>query len=134
MRAMVDLVRQDIRYAIRTFLRTPGFSLLAIATIAIGVGANAAIFTIVNAVLLQPLPFPRAGELFLVAQQNRDTRQNFGDASPANYLDWRARNRSFSGVTAFRDTTFTLASGDRPERVGGAIVNGNFFGVPAVLE
>jgi putative ABC transport system permease protein len=125
----MDLLRQDARYAVRTLVRAPGFAVTAILTIAVGVGASAAIFSIVNAMLLRPLAYPRADDLILVAQSNRQTRQSYGNASPANFLDWRVRNRSFTGLAASRQTSFTFASGDRPERVTGAMITANFFDV-----
>jgi putative ABC transport system permease protein len=126
---MIDTLLQDLRYATRTFRRSPGFLLLVVLTIAVGVGANAAIFSIVNAVLLRPLPYPRAHELVLVTDANRQTRQSHGDTTPANFLDWRVRQRSFTGLAAFRQASFTLSTSDHPERVPGAIVNANFFDV-----
>src|SRR4051812_3299188 len=126
---MIERLAQDFRYAIRTFRRSPGFVLLTVLTIAIGVGANAAIFSIVNAVLLRPLPFPRAGDLVLVGDSNRQTRVGYGDTSPANFLDWRQRHHSFTGMAAFRQAQFTVATSDRPERIPGAIVNASFFDV-----
>jgi putative ABC transport system permease protein len=126
-----DRVRQDVRYALRTLVRAPGFTLLAISTIAVGVGANAAIFSVVNAVLLRPLPFANAGELFLLHQTNTQTRQSSGNASPADILDWRARTKTFAGIAAFRDEAYVLG-GDRPERIGGANVSANFFDVLGV--
>ena len=129
---MIDTIGQDLRYALRTFRRSPGFVALAILTVAIGIGANAAIFSVVNSVLLRPLPFPDSQRLVLVSQTNRQTRASSHDASPANFLDWRARSHSFADIAAFRNAAFTLAPGDRPERVGGAIVNANFFDVLGV--
>jgi putative ABC transport system permease protein len=129
---VIERVRQDVRFAARTFRRSPGFLLLTVLTIAIGVGANAAIFSIVNAVLLRPLPFPAAGDLVLVTNSNRQTRQNNFDASPANFLDWRERQTSFTEMAAFRQATFALSGADRPESVAGAIVNTSFFDVLAV--
>jgi putative ABC transport system permease protein len=125
----VETLFQDLRYAARTFRREPGFVLLAILTIAVGVGANAAIFSIVNAVLLRPLPFPRASELVIVSQTNRQTKQSFSDATPANFLDWRTRNHSFTGMAASRSFSLTIASGDHPERIDGAMVSANYFHV-----
>src|SRR5262249_8955889 len=122
---MIDTLRHDLRYAIRTCLRVPGFALLAILTVAVGVGANAAIFSVVNAILLRPLPFPRDGELVLVSVSNRQTRQSSNNAMPATFLDWRAPNHSFTGLTAFREVTVTLSSGDRPERLLGGMVSAN---------
>jgi putative ABC transport system permease protein len=126
---VTERIWQDVRYAGRTFVRSPGFVSIAIATIAIGVGANAAIFSVVNATLLRPLPYPRAGELVLVSGSNRQTGQSTGDATPANFLDWRARNHSFTGMAAFREASVTLTAGDHPERRRAAIVNANFFDV-----
>jgi putative ABC transport system permease protein len=98
-------------------------------TIAVGVGANAAIFSIVNAVLLRPLPFANPDDLVLITDVNTQTRQNNFDASPANFLDWRVRARSLAGLAAFRQATLALSGGDRPESLSGAIVNANFFDV-----
>ncbi len=126
---MISTVLRDLRYAVRTFRRSPGFLALAVLTISVGVGANAAIFSIVNAVLLRPLPFPHAGDLVLVSNLNRLTKQSSLDASPANFLDWRRRQRSFTGMAAFREETVGLFSADRPERMPGAIVTVNFFDV-----
>ena len=129
---MIERLRQDLRYAARTFRRSPGFLLLAVLTIAVGVGANAAIFSVVNAVLWRPLPFPRPNDLVLVTDTNRQTKQSNGDTSPANFLDWRARQHSFSGLAAFRQARFTFSGADRPESVPGAMVNVNFFEVLAI--
>ena len=126
---MTDRLLQDIRYTIRTCLRSPGFTLLTVATMAIGIGANTAIFSVVNAVMLRPLPYPDPDALVIVSQMNRQTRQGFGDATPANFLDWRERNRSVAGMAALRDQSYVLASGSRPERVSGGLVNANFFEV-----
>src|SRR5450631_1728465 len=106
---MIDTLLQDLRYAARTFRRSPGFLALTVLTIAVGVGANAAIFSIVNAVLLRPLPFPHADNLVLVTDANRQTRQSNGDTSPANFLDWRARNHSCSAMAAFRQARFAFS-------------------------
>src|SRR5437867_12791335 len=105
---MIGALLQDLRYAARTFRRAPGFLVLTVLTIAVGVGANAAIFSVVNAVLLRPLPFPRPDGLVLVTDTNRLTRQNNFDTSPGNFLDWRARQHSFTGLSAFRQASFAL--------------------------
>src|SRR3954471_9864480 len=126
---MIERLAQDLRYAARTFRRAPGFLALTVLTIAIGVGANAAIFSIVNAVLLKRLPFAHPNDLVLVTDADRRTRQNNFDASPANFLDWRTRQHSFTALAAFRQATFALSGGNRPESIPGAIVNANFFDV-----
>jgi putative ABC transport system permease protein len=129
---MIERFAQDLRYAFRSFVRTPGFATLAIATIAIGIGANAAIFSVVNAVLLRPLPFRDPNALVILSDANRSTRQTAGDTTPANFLDWRSRNHAFAGMAAMRNETYTVAAGDHPERIGGAIVNASFFEVLGV--
>jgi putative ABC transport system permease protein len=129
MDSMTDAFWQDLRYSGRTFRRAPGFALLAILTVAIGIGSTAAIFSIVNAVLLRPLPFPRDDNLVLVFQTNLRTRQSQHAATPANFLDWRERSHSFTGLAAVLSTSFAIADTDRAERINGAIVNANFFDV-----
>jgi len=126
---VIERLWQDARYAGRMFMRSPGFVVIAILTIAIGVGANAAIFSVVNATMLRPLPYPRASELVLIGETNRQTRQSFGHAAPANFLDWSARNHSFTGLAGFEGTSLTFSSGDHPERRRAAMVTANFFDV-----
>src|SRR5262249_32743331 len=109
--------------------RSPSFFILALVTIATGVGANAAIFSIVDAVLLRPLPYPRADELVVVSETDRRTRQGLGNASPANFLDWRTRNHSFAGLAAFIHAPAIISDADHAERFDGAIVSVNFFEV-----
>ena len=125
---MIETLLQDLRYAARTFRRSPGFLLLTVLTIAIGVGANAAIFSIVNAVLLRPLPFPRAGDLVLV-----DRREPADEAEQRRRLAGQLPRLARAPAQLHGDGG--LPSGgvhavrprDRPERVAGAIVNANFF-------
>jgi putative ABC transport system permease protein len=119
----------DLRYAIRTLRRSPGFTAVAALTIAIGVGADTAIFSVVDAVLLRPLPYPRADELVHVSQNNRATRQTTPGVTPANFVDWRARNHTFTAMSAFESTSLILSDGDYPERLDGTMVNVNFFDV-----
>ena len=126
---MIEQLRQDLRYAARTLRRAPGFAAVAIGTIAIGVGATTAIFSVVNATMLRALPYPRSTELVLIGETNRQTRQSFGHAAPANFLDWRARNHSFTGIAGFENANITLSTGDHPERRRAAMVNANFFDV-----
>jgi putative ABC transport system permease protein len=130
--AMLESLTRDVRYAIRMLLRAPGFSIVAILTIAVGVGATAGVFSVVNAVLLRPLPFDRPDDLVLVSQQDRRTRMGVGDASPANFLDWRTRNRTLAGMAAMRGASLAFSAGDRPEQVAASIVSANFFDVLGV--
>jgi putative ABC transport system permease protein len=126
---MIEQLRQDLKYAARAFTRAPGFAIVAVLTVAIGVGANAAIFSVVNATLLRPLPFPDARELVLVSHSNKRTRQPGGGAAPANFLDWRIRNHAFAGMSGYREASLILSDTGFPERHRAAIVNANFFDV-----
>ncbi|HEY7292373.1 MAG TPA: ABC transporter permease [Vicinamibacterales bacterium] len=106
----------DLRYALRVLAARPGFSLVAILTLALGIGANTAIFTIVNAVLLQPLPFESSDRLMLVLERNGPFLST-PTTSWQNYSDWRDQSQSFESFGAFRNLTMTLSGGPEPERV-----------------
>jgi putative ABC transport system permease protein len=118
---------QDVRYAIRLLLKRPGFTAIAILALALGIGANTAIFSVVNAILLRPLPFKEPDRLVWFWEvQPRLDRAPF---SPADFLDYQAQNQTFDEVTAFRRLSFNLTGGDQPERITGAVVSANFFSV-----
>ncbi len=106
----------DLRYAVRGLLARPGFSLVAIATLALGIGANTAIFTVVDAVLLRPLPFRDPHRLMLIVERNGPFPATPTTSWP-NYVDWRDQSRSFENFGAFRNVTMTLGGGTEPERV-----------------
>jgi len=106
----------DLRYAIRVLLARPGFSAVAILTLALGVGANTAIFTVVNAVLLRPLPFHEPSRLMLIVERNGPFLSTL-TTSWQNYADWRDQAGSFESFGAFRNLTMTLTGGSEPERV-----------------
>ena len=125
---------QDLRYGARALLKNPGFSLIAVLTLALGIGANTAIFSVVNAVLLKPLPFNDPERL--VMGWNRGAEAAGGDRTPlavADLLDWRAQSRSFAEIGAFQNIMFNYTSGDSPERVQAAGVTANFFSVLGAL-
>jgi putative ABC transport system permease protein len=103
------------RSALRTLTARPGFAVVGILTLALGIGANTAIFTVVNAVLLRPLPFRDPGRLTLVLERNAQLATM--TTSWQNYVDWRDQARSFDGFGAFRPLTMTLGGGSEPERV-----------------
>ncbi|HLW54091.1 MAG TPA: ABC transporter permease [Candidatus Angelobacter sp.] len=106
---------QDFRYALRRLQKTPGFSAVAIITLALGIGANTAIFTVIDAVLLRPLPYRDPGRLVLLAER-WPTFPNLS-VSYENYMDWRNQNHSFSSVGAVRSTGMTLTGSGDPERL-----------------
>jgi len=105
----------DIRLALRNLTSRPGFALAAILTLALGIGANAAVFTVLHAVLLAPLPYANPGDVVVL----NETTREFPSLSVTryNYDDWRARAKSFAGMEAFRSTNMTLAGAGEPERV-----------------
>ena len=109
-------VMSDLRYAIRVLLARPGFSAVAILTLALGIGANTAIFTVVNAVLLRPLPFHEPSRLMVIVERNGPFLSTL-TTSWQNYADWRDQSGSFESFGAFRNLTMTLTGGSEPERV-----------------
>ncbi len=132
------MLLQEFRYAIRTLFRKPGFALVVIATLALGIGANAAIFSAVRAVLLKPLPFPEPDRLVQVFQVYADRPSQFGGtASPPDFVDWRRDNRSFDELASINAGSFPLTGdGQVAEQLRGASVTGGFFavlGVPPLL-
>jgi len=113
----------DLRYACRTSLKTPGFAFGIILTLALAIGANTVVFSVVNAVLLRPLPF-REPDRIVRIQEGQG-----GGVSPANFLDWRAQARSFSSISALCGFIFTLSGGGEPEPIHGAAVSAGHFRV-----
>jgi putative ABC transport system permease protein len=125
----MDTVIQDLRYAVRTLLKSPGFTLVAVLTLALGIGASTAIFSVVNGVMLKPLPYDAPDRLVVVWESKGGAAHNV--VNPGNYLDWRARARSFSEMALFSWSGLTFA-GDHPERVEGLSVTADLFGVLGV--
>jgi len=125
---------QDIRFGMRTLAKAPGFTAIAILTLALGIGANSALFSVVNGVLLNPLPYPKADQLVSVYT----TSETFERSSVTylNFLDWERDNRSFSHLGAFRGYNLFLTGAGEGERVRGDMVSAGFFpalGVRPVL-
>jgi putative ABC transport system permease protein len=122
---IIETLWQDLRYGWRMLVRHPGFALVAILTLALGIGANTAIFSVVNAVLLRPLSYASPDELVAI-WESRPGRER-ETATPANFLDWRERNDVFAALAAFGPASFTLTEGGEPEQLRGASVSHNFF-------
>jgi len=122
---------QDVRYALRVLRRNPGFTLLAVLTLALGIGANTAIFSLVNAVLLRPLPYAGADRIVQVWHTPPESFPGMTRfmVSPANYLDWRAQNHVFEFIAAYDSASLNWAGGDRPEAVTAGVVAPEFFAV-----
>jgi putative ABC transport system permease protein len=123
----MDNILQDVRYALRLCVRTPGFTMIAVLALALGIGANTAIFTIVNAVLLEPLPFRDPGRLVVMWETNgrRGGRPNV--LGPANFLRWRERATAFERTAPFYDYRINLTGSGAPEEVVGMDVTPDFF-------
>ena len=125
----------DLRLALRSLLRSPGFTLAAVATFALGIGANATVFGVVNAVLLRAYPFREPERLVQIFEKNARGGDDRFAVSPANARDWRERARSFEGIAVYGDgEAFTLRAddGSEPERLSGAVVTADFFRVLGV--
>jgi len=119
----------DARFALRTLRRTPALALAAIVTLALGIGANVAIFSAVNAVVLQPLPFPAPDRLVMITEENPEKHWHLNVAAPANVLDWRAGVADFQDVMAYADFVgrSTLTGRGDPQLLVVSRVTGNFF-------
>src|SRR5260370_34235398 len=119
---------QDIRFGLRTLVRAPGFTAVAAVTLALGIGASTAIFSVVTAVLLRHLPFNASEQLVTIRPATRQAaRFRIQTITPGDFLDWQSRNRSFGDMSAFTGATFALTSGGEPQRVLGASVSPRFF-------
>ena len=130
----LDNLRNDLRYAVRSYAKAPAFTVIILTTLALGIGASTAIFSMVNGILLQPLPLPDPDRL-VYANEVNGKGVVISMAWP-NYVDWRARAQSFQSLANSRDEPYTLTGVDRAQRLRGRRVTGNFFqtlGVSPVL-
>jgi putative ABC transport system permease protein len=123
-----DTLFHDIRYAVRALLRSPGMAFLTILILAVGIGANAAIFSVLKAVFLQPLPFPQADELTFVWNRNIRTGGR-GPSTFPDYQDWRDQNLTFDDMGAFSGLNLNLTGGEEPVRIRAAQVTSSVFEV-----
>ena len=123
----MTILLQDIRYAIRGLRKKPGFTLVAVVTLALGIGANTAIFSVVNAVLLKPLPFKDPDRLAIVWEEATFAGFPRNTPAPANFIDWKSQNRSFEDMAATASASFNLTGDGEPERIAAQSVSANFF-------
>jgi predicted permease len=128
-------ILQDLRIAARQFRKTPGFAITTIATLALGIGASTAIFSLVDGVMLRPLPFPQPGRLLWLQQVDTSaglTAKGEPTSEPLSYpdyFDWRAQTRSFSGLASYHHAGMTLTGAGDAQQLSGAVVSSNFFRV-----
>ena len=118
----------DLRYGLRMLAKAPGVTILALLALAFGIGANTAIFSVVNAVLLRPLPYKDTEHLLALSMVHQQSGPRGSPLSPSDFLDFRAQNRSFE-FAAFAEDTFNFAGGETPEQVAGAWATAEFFNV-----
>ncbi|HWC20372.1 MAG TPA: ABC transporter permease, partial [Terriglobales bacterium] len=121
---------QDLRYGVRMLAKSPAFSLIAILTLALGIGANTAIFSVVNGVLLSPLPFPHSEQIVSLFTEMPNFKN--GSISYPNFEDWRRMNRTFSSIAVYRSDGFNLIGNGEPERLHGEMVSAGFFEILGV--
>src|SRR5436853_779043 len=118
---------QDLRYGVRMLLKAPGFTLVAVITLALGIGANTAIFSVVNAVVLRSLPFQNPDRLMTVWENNLKQGQDHGAVGGANFTDWKKQNQVFESLAAYFNWNYNLTGGDEPQRLRAVVVSGEFF-------
>src|SRR5215510_2876153 len=116
---------QDLRFGFRMLLKNPGFTLVAVFTLALGIGANTAIFSVVNALMLRPLPYPDPERLVWVDYAS--SRNNGSEVLSAHFLNWREQNQTLEGIAQFDPTTRTLTGAGEPERVEVGQISASFF-------
>ncbi|MEO8661584.1 MAG: ABC transporter permease [Bryobacteraceae bacterium] len=122
---LLDTLARDLRYALRVLRKSPGFTIVATVTLALGIGANTAIFSLLYGVLLRPLPYHDPASLIVL----HETTPMVGVVSPSypNYLDWRAQTRAFSNMAVINSVAFNLSGIERPENITGIAVSPNFL-------
>ncbi|MGH9817499.1 MAG: ABC transporter permease, partial [Candidatus Acidiferrales bacterium] len=118
---------QDLHYGLRLIRKNPGFALLAVLTLALGIGANTAIFTVVNAVLLRPLPYSDPDRLVYIQENNLKKGWDSFSVAPPNFVDWRAQSQSFQQTAAIDSVSLNYTGGESPERLRGIMATEDFF-------
>jgi putative ABC transport system permease protein len=128
----METLFKEIRYASRSLIKQPGFTAIAVITLALGIGVNTAIFSLIHAVLLRPLPFPESGRLVVVKDQNATTGETLPSVSPADFFDWKSQSQSFSNAAAYSGWSITLLEGEESELIPATRVTDEFFSTLAV--
>jgi putative ABC transport system permease protein len=123
----METLLKDIRYGIRGLVKRPGFTVIALITLALGIGANTAIFSVINAVLLRPLQFKDPEQLAIIWEDAAFAGFPQNTPAPANYFDWKNQNQSFSDMAACAEASFNITGDGEPERVMAFSVTANFF-------
>src|SRR5207247_2001167 len=119
----------DLRYALRLLRRAPGFTVVAVATLGLGIGANTAIFSTIDAMLIRPLPYHDPDRIVMVWEDAREAGFLRNTPAPGNYTEWTRMNRSFTAMAATRGASASVTSDGSPEFILGRAVTANFFQV-----
>jgi putative ABC transport system permease protein len=128
----METLWQDLRHGARSLLKQPTFTIVAVITLALGIGANTAIFSVVHAVLLQSLPYPDADRLVMVWETRRSNPSGQNVINMGNFFDWKEQNRVFEDMAAFRDTSVNLTSDGAPEEIPAQIATTSLFNILGV--
>ena len=131
-REHLDMLRQDTRYALRSMRKNPSFTIIAVLTLALGIGANTAIFSVLHAVLLRPLPYQEPSQLVHLFETQTNREFSRREASYPDYVDWQERSSVFEGLAGYNGGSVTLGGSGAPERVRVLVVTSNFFDVLGV--
>lgn len=123
----METLLKDIRYGVRGLIKRPDFTLIALITLALGIGANTAIFSVINAVLLRPLQFKDPEQLVIVWEDASYAGFPRNTPAPANFIDWKTQNQSFSDMAASAEVSFNITGDGEPERVTAFAITANFF-------
>jgi putative ABC transport system permease protein len=123
----METLLKDLRYGMRMLMKRPSFTAVAIIALALGIGANTAIFSVVNAVLLQPLPFSDPDHLMMLYQTHKQRGTSNGSVSYPDFVDWADQNQVFEQMAAYHDGNIILTGGDEPARLYSAVVSANLF-------
>ena len=126
----METLWQDVRYSLRVLGKNPGFAAIAILTLALGIGANTALFSVVNGVLLRPLPYPQSDRIVAISEKTANFDRS--SISYPNFLDWRRSNSTFSSIAAYRSDDFSMTGSGEPERVRIGMVSAGFFEILGV--
>ena len=121
----MEMLLQDLRYGLRMLAKSPGFTAIAILTLALGIGANTALFSVVNGVLLNPLAYPHSGQL--VALYGKTAGFDHAPISYLNFLDWQRDTQTFSSMAIYRNQDYNFIGTGEAERLSGYMISADFF-------
>jgi predicted permease len=121
----MNTLLQDVRYAFRMLVKSPGFATIAILTLALGIGANTTLFSVVNGVLLNPLAYPHSGQLTAIYERNPGSSQ--GPINYLNFLDWQRETQTFSSMAIYRNEDYNFTGAGQAERLSGTMISADFF-------